>query len=134
MHSRFRDHLRNALTRVVFSLEGKARNATRPCPSLFFGAIADRFRSPAELAAENQLLRQEVILLVRQITKPQLTPRDRVRLVLLARRTKTWAKVLPRTGFYVCGRRSRVKPVSIARCSVKQNNFTRDLLIRLRTL
>ena len=86
--------LSDTLKRVVLYLEGKTRNATHPCPSLSLGAIGDRLRSPEELAAENQLLRQQVILLVRQFKKPKLTPRDRVRLILLARQTKTWASAL----------------------------------------
>ena len=58
---------------------------------LGLGALADHYRSRQELVAENQLLRQQVILLRRQISKPRLAPRDRVSLVLLASRTKTSA-------------------------------------------
>ena len=86
---RCRHLIRDKLKRVVHFLEGKARNATRPYPSLLLGALADRVRSPEELAAENQLLRQQLLVLCRQIKKAQLTSTDRVTLVLLARRTKT---------------------------------------------
>ena len=94
MLSRCRHLLRDTLKRVVLFLERRARNATRPCSSLLLDAFADRLRSPAELAAENQLLRQQLLVACRQITKAKLTPTDRVTLVLLARRTKTWVSAL----------------------------------------
>ncbi len=94
MLSRCQHVLRNALKRVVLFLERRAGNATRPCPSLLLGAFADRLRSPEELAAENQLLRQQLLVACRQITKAKLTSTDRVTLVLLARRTKTWASAM----------------------------------------
>lgn len=80
MLSRCRHLLRDTLNRVVLFFERRARNATRPCRSFLLGAIADRFRSPAELAAENQLLRQQLLVVCRQIAKPQLRPKDRVTL------------------------------------------------------
>ncbi len=91
MLSRCRLLLPDALKDVVFFLERRARNATRPAATLLFGALADRLRSPDELAAEKQFLRQQLLVVCRQIKKPQLSPKDRVTLVLLARRTKTWA-------------------------------------------
>ena len=51
-------------------------------------------RSPEELAAENQLLRQQLLVVSRQLKKAHLTPKDRVTLLLLARRTKTWASAV----------------------------------------
>ncbi|MFT4572783.1 MAG: putative transposase [Hyphomicrobiaceae bacterium] len=58
------------------------------------GVLTYRFRSRQELVAENQLLRQQVILLRRQIAKPRLGRLDRVDLVMLAGRTKTWASAM----------------------------------------
>jgi hypothetical protein len=91
MLSRGRHLIHDTLRRAVLVLERRARKATRPYASLLLGAIADRLRSPEELVAENQLLRQQLLVLCRQIKKAKLTPRDRITLVLLARRTKTWA-------------------------------------------
>jgi putative transposase len=45
-------------------------------------------RSKTDLIVENALLRQQLIVLNRQVKKPQLTNHDRVRLVLLSRITK----------------------------------------------
>jgi putative transposase len=86
--------IHHTLKHLVLWLEREARNATRPYTGLLLGALADRLRSSAELAAENRLLRQQLILACRQIKKPRLTPRDRVTLVLLARQTKTWISTM----------------------------------------
>jgi putative transposase len=53
--------------------------------SLPLGTLADLARSKAELLAENALLRQQLIILKRQVKRPACTKRDRVLLVLLAR-------------------------------------------------
>jgi len=59
---------------------------TKPATgTLVGGAITDVARSKAALMAENALLRQQVIVLQRQIKRPAFVPRDRVLLVLLAR-------------------------------------------------
>ena len=91
MPGRILDLVRRRARRLVSFLEQRARAATWPHMGLGLGALADHYRSRQELVAENQLLRQQVILLRRQISKPRLAPRDRVSLVLLASRTKTWA-------------------------------------------
>jgi putative transposase len=62
--------------------------------SLAVGAITDLSRSRADLLVENALLRQQLIVLHRQIKRPQLTNGDRIRLVLLARCTKFWNQAL----------------------------------------
>jgi putative transposase len=54
----------------------------------------DTTRSRADLIAENALLRQQLIVLSRQIKRPQLTKADRIRLVLLARCTRFWKQAL----------------------------------------
>ncbi len=54
------------------------------------GVVADVTMSKAALVAENALLRQQLIVLQRQVTRPALTPRDRVLLVLLARLVRGW--------------------------------------------
>ena len=52
------------------------------------GALGDVVRPKAELVAENAFLRQQLIVLRRQVKRPVLTPADRFRLVLLARLTR----------------------------------------------
>ncbi len=58
------------------------------------GTLADLARTKAELVAENALLRQQLIVLRRQVRRPVLTPVDRRRLVLLARLVRRWRAVL----------------------------------------
>lgn len=68
---------------------------TRPwTQTLIGGALADVARTKPALIAENALLRQQLIVLQRQVKHPALTPGDRVRLVLLARLTRTWRSAL----------------------------------------
>jgi hypothetical protein len=43
---------------------------------------------------ENALLRQQVIVLKRQVARPQLTPKDRSLVVVLVSRVKDWKKAL----------------------------------------
>jgi hypothetical protein len=51
-------------------------------------------RSRADLIAENLLLRQQLIVLNRQVKQPRLTNGERLRLVLLARCTQFWQQAL----------------------------------------
>ena len=62
--------------------------------ALALGAIADLSRSKADLIVENALLRQQLIVLHRQVKRPKLTNGDRIRLVLLAKCTKFWHQTL----------------------------------------
>jgi hypothetical protein len=48
--------------------------------------LADLKRSKRALIAENMFLRQQLIVLERQVERPQVTQRDRQILVLLASR------------------------------------------------
>lgn len=52
------------------------------------GALDDMTRSRKDLLAENALLRQQLIIVRRQVKRPQLTNSDRIHLVLLARFTR----------------------------------------------
>jgi putative transposase len=63
-----------------------------PLPS--FEHISDIRRSSTDLLVENALLRQQLIVLRRQIKRPQLTNGDRIRLVLLARFSKYWHQAI----------------------------------------
>jgi putative transposase len=62
--------------------------------SLLFGMFADMTRGKSELLAENALLRQQLIILRRQIKRPTYGKRDRLLLVLLARMVRTWKQTL----------------------------------------
>src|SRR5215472_12955439 len=57
--------------------------------SLLLGTLTDLFRSKSELAAENAFLRQQLIILRRQMKRPVCTKADRMLLVLLARIAQT---------------------------------------------
>jgi putative transposase len=68
---------------------------TRPLkPSLLLGTIADLGRSKSELMTENALLRQQLIILRRQVKRPACTKTDRMLLVLLARAVRAWKQTL----------------------------------------
>jgi hypothetical protein len=58
------------------------------------GAVLDVFRSKQQLVLENALLRQQLIMLRRQVNRPQLNNADRTLLVLLASRLRTWKSAL----------------------------------------
>ena len=58
------------------------------------GALGDLVRTRAELVAEHAFLRQQLIVLRRQVKRPVLTPAARCRLVLLARLTRGWQAAL----------------------------------------
>jgi len=58
------------------------------------GTVTDLFRSKSQLVAENALVRQQLIILRRQVKRPVYTRADRMVLVLLARAVQTWKQVL----------------------------------------
>ena len=62
--------------------------------SFLLGTLADLGRSNSELIAENALLRQQLIILQRQVKRPACTKMERVLLVLLARLVRTWQQAL----------------------------------------
>ena len=57
--------------------------------SLLLGTLIDLSRSKSQLVAENALLRQQLIILRRQVKRPACTKTDRVLLVLLTRMVRT---------------------------------------------
>jgi len=61
---------------------------------LLLGTLTDLARSKSELVAENALLRQQLIILQRQVKRPACTKTDRMLLVLLARAVRTWKHAL----------------------------------------
>jgi len=62
--------------------------------SLLLGMLTDLARGKSELVAENALLRQQVIILRRQVKRPACTKTDRMLLVLLASMVHTWKQAL----------------------------------------
>jgi putative transposase len=58
------------------------------------GTLTDLVRSKSELVAENALLRQQLIILRRQVKRPACTKTDRMLLVLLSRMVRTWKQAL----------------------------------------
>ena len=56
--------------------------------------LTDLGRSKSELIAENALLRQQLIVLKRQVKRPTFTKTDHLLLVLLARLVRTWNQAL----------------------------------------
>jgi putative transposase len=68
---------------------------TKPLTSsLPLGTLADLGRSKSELIAENALLREQLIMLKRQVKRPVCTKADRILLVLLARVVRAWKQAL----------------------------------------
>jgi putative transposase len=68
---------------------------TKPATtSLQLGTVTDLARNKSELIAENALLRQQPIILRRQVKRPVFKKTDRMLLVLLARAVRTWKQAL----------------------------------------
>ena len=65
-----------------------------PTTSLLLDTLADLARGKSELIAENALLRQQLIILRRQIKRPTYRKADRLLLVVLARIVGTWKQAL----------------------------------------
>ena len=68
---------------------------TKPATkSLAFGSISDLTRTNKQLIAENALLRQQLIVLNRQVKRPNFKPLDKFRLVILASLVHNWRNAL----------------------------------------
>jgi hypothetical protein len=84
-------HLQQLKDGCWHALSSRIARWTKPLSSsLPLGTLADLGRSKSELIAENTLLRQQFILLKRQVKRPPVTRADRVLLVLLARLVRAW--------------------------------------------
>jgi putative transposase len=93
------NHIERKINRVirlsVAWLETRFKQWTRLATShQVIGMLADLKRSKRELIAEKMFLRQQLIVLERQVSRPKMTRQDRQILVLLARRIKGWREVL----------------------------------------
>jgi hypothetical protein len=84
--------------RVCSRLHARQKRVLRwlkpPTTSLVFGTFADLTRRRTELLAENALLRQQLIVLHRQVKRPVYRKKDRLLLVLLARAVRSWKQAL----------------------------------------
>ena len=79
----------------LFQFQQQIKQWAKPATlSLISGVISDLTRSRSDLIVENALLRQQLIVLHRQVKRPILTQHDRFRLVLLARFTRFWKQTL----------------------------------------
>jgi putative transposase len=83
--------LKRLVGTLVIGLRSRFLYWTKPLTSSFpLQTLADLGRSKSELVAENALLRQQLIILKRQVKRPACTKTDRVLLVFLARVVRTW--------------------------------------------
>lgn len=87
--------LKHQLNHSIQHIENRLRQLTRPSGSRnpATGVLTDLSRSKRDLIAANALLRQQLIVLKRQIERPRLTHKDRWLMVLLARLTVGWKTV-----------------------------------------
>ena len=87
----------NPVAALILGLGQMVRSLLRPvgpAAKLAIGAGRDLVRTRSELLAENALLRQQVIVLRRNIERPRLYRGDRVLLLALARLTPRWRESL----------------------------------------
>jgi hypothetical protein len=97
--------------------------------SLAIGAITDLNRSRADLLVENALLRQQLIVLYRQIKRPQPTNGDRIRLVLRARCATFWNQATSYTPTrHTLALASRVVPLVLASSIEEQEEKTENFI------
>jgi putative transposase len=79
----------------LHALSSRFSRWTKPLrTSLPLSTLSDLGRSKSELIAENALLRQQLIILRRQVKQPACTKANRILLVLLARLIRTWQQAL----------------------------------------
>jgi putative transposase len=91
----FRKRIQPYITRLIQSLCGTLRIWTKPITDTpLVGAATDLARNRRELMLENALLRQQLLLLNRQVKRPKLHGRDRVVIIGLASRLATWKNTL----------------------------------------
>ena len=83
------------MSKILGWLKERIKHWTKPASSvLIIGALSDLTRSHTDLVLENALLRQQLIVLKRQIKRPLLTNPDRFLLVFLSHFTKFWKQAL----------------------------------------
>jgi putative transposase len=76
-------------------LDGLLRRWTGPAqPSLVLDSLTDLARPKSQLIQENALLRQQLVILQRQVKRPHLNCHDRFFLLVLAGRVANWKQAL----------------------------------------
>ena len=76
-------------------LQKRIKHWIKPAhPGLISGLLSDLTRNRTDLVVENALLRQQLIVLKRQVRRPRLTDPDRFSLVLLSHFTRFWKQSL----------------------------------------
>ena len=84
-----------SLKRFVNCMKQDIKRWSKPVTAnLVVGTLSDLKRSRRDLLIENAMLRQQLIVLNRQVKRPQLTQGDRLRLELLAGLTEFWQQAL----------------------------------------
>ena len=79
----------------LFQFQQRLKHWAKPATlSLISGVVSDLNRSRSDLVVENALLRQQLIVLHRQVKRPLLTQHDRFCLILLTRFTQFWNQAL----------------------------------------
>jgi putative transposase len=80
---------------ISFTGYKSASNSGQPAsPVLIIGTLLALTRNRTDLVIENALLRQQLIILKRQLKRAQLTNPERFRLVFLSHFTKFWKQAL----------------------------------------
>ncbi|MBP6355515.1 MAG: helix-turn-helix domain-containing protein [Nitrosomonas sp.] len=81
--------------KILLWLQEFIKRWTKPATTvLIIGILSDLSRSRADLVIENALLRQQLIVLKRQVKRPQLSNLDRILLVFLSHFTKFWKQAI----------------------------------------
>jgi len=87
--------VRRSIDALCQAVKRRLRHWTKPdTHALGLNAVFDMTRSKSELVLENALLRQQLIVLERQVKRPALTWRDRALFVVLASKLPTWKEAL----------------------------------------
>jgi hypothetical protein len=85
----------NTCKSIINRIKNKIKQLKKPTtPSLAMGTILDLPPSKTDWIVENAILRQQMIVLNRQLKRPQFTAGDRLRFVFLARLTNLWHTAL----------------------------------------
>ena len=83
------------MDKILLWFQERSKLWIKPVTSvLIIDLLSDLTRSHTDLVIENALLPQQLIVLNRQIKRPQLTNLDRFRLVVLSHFTKFWKQAL----------------------------------------
>ncbi len=92
---RFSTFIPSPITRLGRCLISRLRAWTKPITATpLVGTVVDVTRSRRDLIVENALLRQQLLILQRQVKRPKLRWRDRVLIVGIASRVATWKNAL----------------------------------------